>query len=305
MSKLRMVFLSACLLAGIQALKACDVCGGGGGGGYGSILPMFQQNMLGIRLQHSVLHHPAGMNKNGESTVISDRYRQADVWFRCRLNDRLFLTTLVPVRETMRKETAMESRIRGLGDLRSEINWVVYRNTDSLGSIWKHVVQLGAGIKLNNGRYMQRLDNGVMAPLPLQAGSGALGGLLRVQHILRRGRAGLQTDLQYAAFGGNELSYRVGSQASAGLRAFYWNYRGSRQYLFNAGLLAERIAPDQEFGAFKPESGGRFLYAQTEAVVFLGRVSVQFQAGLPLMQQLTPAQPAAGLRVGVGVAAFF
>jgi hypothetical protein len=32
---------------------------------------------------------------------------------------------------------------------------------------------------------------------------------------------------------------------------------------------------------------------------------LRHQAGLPLLQQLTPAQPAAGLRVGVGVAAFF
>ena len=117
--------------------------------------------------------------------------------------------------------------------------------------------------------------------------------------------AGLQTDLQYAAFGTNELNFQMGSQATAGLRAFFWNYRGSRQYLFSAGLAAERIARDLEYGAYKPESGGRFLHAQAEAVFFFGRFSLQCQAGLPLLREITPAQPAAGLRLGFGGALIF
>jgi hypothetical protein len=286
-------------------LWACDVCGGGGGAGYGSIMPMFQQNMLGLRMQHNLYRHPEGLNRNGESVVLSDQYRQVDIWLRSRLSKRLFLTTLLPVRENLRRETQQDSRIRGLGDLRADIAWIALNTADSTRSLWKHMLQLGGGIKLNNGRYMQRMANGVIAPLPLQTGNGALGGLLRGQYIVRRGRAGLQTDLQYAAFSTNELNYRMGSQAAAGLRAFFWNYRGSRQYLFSAGLAAERIARDLEYGAYKPESGGRFLHAQTEAVFFFGRFSLQCQAGLPLLQELTPAQPAAGLRFGFGGAMFF
>ena len=286
-------------------LLACDVCGGGGGTAYGSIMPMFQQNMLGLRMQHNLFRHPDGLNRNGESVVLSDQYRQADIWLRSRLSKRLFLTTLLPVRENLRRETQKDSRIRGLGDLRADIAWIALNTADSTGSSWKHMLQFGGGIKLNNGRYMQRMANGVIAPLPLQTGNGALGALLRGQYILRRGRAGLQTDLQYAAFGTNELNFQMGSQATAGLRAFFWNYRGSRQYLFSAGLAAERIARDREYGAYKPESGGRFLHAQGEAVFFFGRFSLQCQAGLPIMQQLTPAQPTAGARFGLGAAAFF
>jgi hypothetical protein len=286
-------------------LSACDVCGGGGGSGYGSIMPMFQQNTVGLRMQHSLFRHPDGMNRNGESIVISDQYREADIWLRSRLANRLFFTTLLPIRENLRRETLHESRIRGLGDLRAEIAWIALNTADSSGRLWKHLLQLGGGIKLNNGRYMQRLGNGVMAPLPLQTGSGALGGLLRAQYIVRRGSTGLQADMQWNTFGTNELKYRMGSQAIAGLRAFFWNYRGSWQYLFSGGLAAERIARDMEYGANKPESGGRFLHAQAEAVFFFGRFSLQCQVGVPILQLSTPAQPKAQPQVGLGAACFF
>jgi hypothetical protein len=304
--KLRMITILV-LLAGsfrVQQVYGCDVCGGGASA-YGSILPMFQSNLAGLRYQQFSYLHPAGLNQNGSSTVLEDRYQQWECWLRFRVQPNLFFSASLPWKQHTRIETEYRSQIQGLGDMRWEAAWVVFNTADSMRLLGKHMLQAVGGIKLNNGKYMQRLQDGVMAPLPLQTGTGAPAAWLRAEYVRRRGRIGMHGDVQYMHYGTNELTYQLGTQLTASLRGFWWLYRGNTQWMLQVAVQADHFAADRVYGAVKPDSGGQRMQGSILATLMLKTLVVQAEWMHPLWQDFGVRQPRSSPTNRLALAMFF
>ncbi len=287
-------------------LSACDICGCAGGMAYGSILPQFQTNVGGIRYQHARFRHSTtNPNMNGESKVLNDQLHHAEVWMRYKVRERWFINAFLPYKINLRSETIYNSRISGLGDARLELSHIFHNSGDSMNVVKKHTLMGTAGIKLNNGKYMQRLENKVMAPSAMQTGSGAFAGWLRLQHIFRVRRAGLMTDAQFWTAGTNEMGYRQGNQTTARISAFYWLKTAKSQWLIFAGPGFEHFAKDKEFEISKATTGGQFLSGNAGLEWYGKRLSVQCSYQTNIQSTVPQQQPLSKGRLTAGMALFF
>ncbi len=298
-----LVFL---LLLQWKTVRACDICGCVSAAGYNSILPQFQKSLVSLRYDHREFHHPVTANPMpGASVVQRDIFRTADLYLRYRFHRRWFVSADLPVRFNTRQETQLNNVISGVGDLRAEVTWLPLNTGDSMTRKTRQTLMLSGGVKLNNGRYMQRLENGTMAPLQLQSGTGAYTGWIRAQHIVRIGKTGISADAMYYRNGENELGYKLGDQFGTHLQFFYWWRKGMNQLLLHASGGWEYFAGDTEFDAKKYMSGGQMGVVQPGADLYLGRNIISLSGRIPVMQSLPEGQPMSRPAISVGIARTF
>lgn len=305
-----MKFTKFILISGIAISstdgRACDICSCASSSAYNSILPQFQSNIVGIRQNYSSFLHPTiNPNMNGESKVLKDHFYSTDLWLRYRFHKRLFTTVVLPYRTSVRNETVYNSRIQGLGDAKAELTWLPINTGDSTRIARKHTLQLSAGLKMNNGKYMQRMENKVLAPVQLQPGSGSYAAWFRVQHVYRLRRMGIMAGAQTMLTAKNEQEYKQGNQISGNVAAFYWLKWKRAQWLFSAGVSLDHFAKDTKYEIEEMNTGGTLSVAQAGIEWYLGKLSLQFQAQLPVWQNLPASQPKSNMRYAGGIAWFF
>ncbi|MFY7707826.1 MAG: hypothetical protein ACOVQ5_07050, partial [Flavobacteriales bacterium] len=143
--------------------KACDICGCGTGGSFMGIIPNFGSNQIALRSMYRSFDHPnTTLNYNGRSRVLRDDMYQTEFSYRHFSKNKWSVFINVPYRMNTRFESERTTTISGIGDINASFNYTLLNTSDSMSHTLKHVLMAGVGIKLANGKFMQRDETKVM-----------------------------------------------------------------------------------------------------------------------------------------------
>ena len=164
------------LLCSSLATWACDACGCSAGGvGFGYI-PFQQRHMIGLHYQnnHFETTHPA-LFSNETDEVSLDKFNTLSLWGRYYLNEKWFLSGVVPVKRNSLKLDNETTTLMGIGDVQLQGYYALLSRGETMSDKQLNWF-IGGQLYLPTGN----LDASTRQSLPnLQLGSGAFGtGLL-------------------------------------------------------------------------------------------------------------------------------
>lgn len=300
------------------SIKACDICGCGTGGSFMGIIPNFGSNQIALRATFRSFDHPnTTLNYNGRSQVLRDDMYQTEFAYRHFSKKKWSVFLNIPYRTNTRFESERTTTIRGIGDINASFNYTIYNTSDSMSHPLKHILMAGVGIKLANGKFMQRDETKVMLPTLFQVGSGANNGTGHLYYTLRYQRWGFNLNGLYVYSGKNELEYQIGNQLQTTSSLFWkkditlkkkktkegtqvFDPRNSRtvSILPSIGFNYENSEADREFGREKEFTGGTHYFGHLALDVLFERMAVSLFYQYALESKVGIAQPENKSRAG-------
>lgn len=282
MSK-NIIFLSLLVLSNISSMTACDVCGCSIGNGFSSILPQFNKNFIGLRGSFARYnsHHPDDFEN-----INYEKSSSMEVWGRFYIHKRIQLIAVLPYNTKSQTEKGVTTTVSGLGDASATINYtVINKNVDSFK--WKHLLLVGAGIKLPTGKN-DISENNTLLNIYLQPGSGSFDYLFNMLYTVRHNKLGLSNDVQYRINYANSSNYEFGNKFSYIARAFYWqNINKSCNLLPSAGVLLESFAKDYNNGFVQNETGGTINSLTVGCELYYKKLLFSINYNQPITQNLS------------------
>ncbi len=175
----------------------------------------------------------------------------------------------------------------------------------------------GVGIKLANGKFMQRDETKVMLPTLFQIGTGANNATAHLYYTLRYQRWGLNLNGLYVYTGKNELEYQIGNQIQTTSSIFWkkdFTYKKKRiaegtqvfdpknsntiSILPSIGFNHENSEADRVFGREKEFTGGEHYFGHLSLDVLFERLAISVFYQQALESKVGIAQPENRSRAG-------
>lgn len=301
-----------------HTIYACDICGCGTGGSFMGIIPNFGSNQIALRSTFRSFDHPnTTLNYNGRSRVLRDDMYQSEFSYRHFSKNKWSVFVNIPYRINTRFESERTTTIRGLGDINASFNYTFVNTSDSMSHTIKHVLMAGMGIKLANGKFMQRDETKLMLPTLFQIGTGATNATGHLYYTLRYQRWGLNVNGLYVYSGKNELEYQIGNQIQTTTSIFWkkdFTYKKRRiaegtqvfdpknskslSILPSLGFNYENSESDREFGREKEFTGGTHYFGHLALDVMFERLAISTFYQYALASKVGIAQPDNRSRLG-------
>lgn len=276
---------------------SCDVCGGASAADMGGVLPQFQKNVVGLRWRHSsFLHTGTAASMSNDGLVKKDQFVAYDLWLRWYVHQKIQLLAVLPYQQHTRIATLGNQQLRGLGDIQLSGMYKLLDSPASPENPLRHLLLLGAAVKLPNGPYQQRDQARLLFPAAFQLGSGTYSYGFSALYSLRYQRWGLQTDINYRQHTTNELDYRFGNQLFGGLSLFYWYDKGSLTLLPQIACMVESMGKDLSYSVYKPATGGNASLLGLGIDAFYKNLYWSAQWRTPMNQTLPAGMPRSGNR---------
>lgn len=289
-----------------QGSIACDICGCGGGSNYLGVLPQYDINLIGVRMDYQSFNHPnTSLNYNGKSRVLKDSYYTSSIWFRYYPTKRMQFFGQIPYGTRVREETGQTSTIQGLGDIQLDLNYNLLDYSDSISKKYKHLLMLGGGLGLPTGMSQQRDETGLILPANFQLGVGAFTYRLNLMYTLRYKKWGLNVMGQNNWFQENELSYQFGNLFNSQFQIFYWTETEKLKIIPSLGLSYERSELDREYDIVDPFTSSEALFTNVSIDIYWEDFFLRTYTQIPLSQVVTYAQPESSVRLGMSLNYFF
>lgn len=287
-------------------VKSCDVCGCSTGGLYQGILPQFNKNLIGLRQGYSKYNHPSTLlNYNGDAKVLHDNYYSTELWTRIYLHPKLQLMAFLPYKVNQRVDENETIALQGLGDIKLNLNYMLFNTASDTGTIWKNALLLGAIVKLPTGNFNARTTQHLLFPNNFQLGTGGTAVGINAMYTLRKENFGLNTVGQYVVNFANVNSYRVGNQTAITSEAFYWNINSKTRFLYHVGATFEHAAQEYSFEKAVENTGGNTMLATGGVDFYTSNLMLSIVMQLPILQQTTAAQPTNSYRTLLNIGYFF
>ena len=306
------------LLSLVLQSFACDICGCGAGASFMGVIPQFGRSQFSLRSQYTRFDHPnTTLNFNGESQVFSDEIYNNEFIYRHFSKKRWSMFVHVPMRIHVRNESLRTTHLRGLGDINATFNYTLVNTSDSMSHRFKHVLMIGAGVKLATGKYMQRDETKLMLPARFQLGSGANDFIGQLYYTVRYRRWGLNANAMAVVAGENELRYRFGNfyQGAIGLfwkKDFTYKKKKIQQgtqvfdpvnsktisLLPAIGFNYEHVEADKEYDKVKMYTGSTRYFGNVSLDIFMGDFAASVFYQHALYTNITFVQPDAVSRIG-------
>jgi len=269
----------------------CDACGcsaSGGGMGFSS---MIDRNFVGLRYFNQSYSSRDGIFNN--SPWVDENFNTIQAWSRIPVAKKLQVSALVPYHFHNRERATGEQSINGLGDITVLGLYTVYQTkNDSVA--FRHVLQLGGGVKAPTGKY-DSTNNGSVNP-SFQVGTGSWDYLLAAEYVMTHKKLGLNTMLNYIFKTENGEKYHFGDQFNYAATFFYMMQGGDFTLVPQAGLAAELYAANKQYGEELPNTKGDILFGKLGVEAGLGKFSVGLNGMLPISQNLTGGKVEANYR---------
>lgn len=285
---MRTLFIAVALLALQPAASGCDVCGCSIGGNYFGILPQFHRHFVGLRWSEQSFISAHSLIAVREGRFESEEwFRSVDLLGRFYVAPRIQLMVLTPYHEFRRRESGVETRTKGLGDVSVMASYVLLDTGDSLHRRWKHTLTFGGGAKIPTGRSNLTDAEGKTLHPNLQPGSGTVDFMLSAAYTIRRGPWGLTADvLGRLNTANHRQDYQFGNRVSGSAKVFYWKNIRKLVLLPNAGVFAD--AADANTGASNVTegTGGSVALATFGLDMYAGHISAGFTFQQPVSQNL-------------------
>ncbi|MCW4467377.1 transporter [Flavobacterium sp. MFBS3-15] len=274
----------------------CDACGcsaSGGGMGFSS---MINGNFVGVRYFHQSYSSLDGIFNN--SPWVDENFNTVQAWARIPVAKNLQVSALVPYHFHNRRLATGEQSIDGLGDITVLGLYTLYQTkNDSVP--FRHVLQMGGGIKAPTGKY-DSANNGSVNP-SFQVGTGSWDYLLAAEYIITRNNLGLNAMVNYTFKTENSEKYHFGDQFNYAATLFYMAGGDKLTVVPQAGIAGELYAANKQYGEDLPDTKGDILFGKLGVEAGLGKFSVGVAGMLPISQNLTGGRVEANYRWSVNL----
>lgn len=253
-------------------IYACDICGCSAGGNYFGILPKFQQNFVGVRYQYRSFHSNPHQSIS-ENGFASDEYFQTtELWGRYVPNKRLQIFAFVPYNSNKRVEQSRTTLVNGLGDITILANLVII-NSDSSCKRFKHLLQIGGGIKAPTGKH-EIVRNGLMLNQNIQPGTGSFDFPINAIYTLRHKKLGFNTEAAYTINSPNNQHFQFGNRFSTAFRLFYWKRTNRMIFLPSLGVAYEKSYQNRINSVKQKYTGGDITLANAGFDIYYNKISL-------------------------------
>lgn len=277
----------ALLLAGFSSyLNACDICGLSGSSNYFGILPNPHWNFAGFRYQYRSFHssHSSLLGENGK--IESDEfYNTTQVWGRYTPIENLQVYAFIPYNHFNKNENGKRSTLSGLGDISLLVNLLVLNTSDNKSSIFKHILQVGAGIKLPSGKSnLSGTDQEINSNF--QSGTGSFDFPVNLIYTLAYKKTGINTEFTYQFNTANKQGYKFGNRLSSSMSFYYQTAFKKTNILPSIGLNFEESEINTKDYVIQLYTGGQALYTNIACEISINSFSLGVNYQHPIWQNI-------------------
>ncbi|MCF4101424.1 transporter [Gillisia sp. M10.2A] len=280
----------------------CDVCGCGSSGGsmgYGTI---GNANFVGVRYIHQEYRSKQGIYNN--SPWIDENFNTLQAWARIPLSSKIQINAIVPYHFHERELIDGSQKIDGLGDI-SIIGFykLITPQLDGLlpeqKTLFKHNLEVGAGLKLPTGEYHGENNQGSVNP-SFQVGTGSWDVLLAGDYSVSYKNWGAGVMANYTFKTKNDEEYQFGDQFNYGLNV-YRSYTTMKMQTFTPviGIAGEIFGENESYGLGVQDTKGNVLFSRLGLESNFGKFSAGVNVMLPLVQDLNSGNVEVKSRLGI------
>jgi hypothetical protein len=275
--------------------NACDVCGGAGTGAYLGMMPQFQRNLIGLRMQTQKF-----VTEATHAEEAADQYQRYELLAAYYVAEKLQLLAIVPYQFNQREEGSLETDLSGWGDI-SVLGNYSFKPFVTGKKRWNHRFQLGAGLVLPSGKYDEdagRLRN-------FQLGRNSLDYLLSMQYYLAFGKWQLNQQFTYRLNSLHKDDYQYGDEINEALRLSYRINWLDAKWIPFAGLSYEEAAYDLENSKRKADTASNVLFLSLGNQWFKDNWTLGLEYRIPLSQEIAEGQIETKNRLTINLAYLF
>lgn len=259
--------------------NACDVCGGSGTGAYLGLMPQFQRNLIGLRLQTQQFVTAAT-----HAEEATDSYQRYELFGAYYVTKNIQLIGILPYQMNHRTEGPLSTDLSGMGDftLIANYNFKAF-NT---GKKFTHRFQLGGGFVLPTGKHDEeagRLRN-------FQLGRNSFDYLFNLQYYLSFGKWQLNQQFVYRLNSIHEAEYQYGNELNESLQLAYNFSNFDVKWIPYAGINYEYAAYDLESSKRKSDTASEVLFFSYGLQVFKNNWTTGIEIRTPLSQEIAEGQ---------------
>lgn len=260
----------------------CDICGCGVANYHFGILPQFQKNFVGMRYRYR--SYVSKLESGHLAPYSYETFQSTELWARFYPLKRLQTFVFVPYNFNERKEGEKITYLNGLGDIVVSTNYNVINTYDS-GSMFKHSLLVGAGVKLPTGRFRE-IQDGLTINQNFQLGTGSVDFLFNLIYTARYKSFGFNTEFTYSVNTTNRDEYRFGNASRSGLTAFFIPKTGIITLMPNVGYSFETFRDNRQYGQVFPDTGGWATLYNAGLESYYKNFALGFSYSHPVKQKL-------------------
>jgi hypothetical protein len=294
MKKTSILFFIIILLSG--RVQACDICGCGANNFYIGILPQFSHKFFGIR------YHFNSFNTrltNDATQFSKDFYQTAEFWGGWNVNKRIQVLAFVPINFNHQNSDEGVSKLKGLGDVVLLANYKLLdkSSVNSNNKVFSQQLWIGGGIKLPTGNFeIEDNDPEIASVANRQLGSGSADILLNAMYNIRIDKFGINSTANYKINSANKDEFGFGDKFSASSFVFYPIVSSKTVVSPNLGLLYEHTKQSELKNDKIDLTGGSILQGSVGTEISFNKITVGFNAQLPIAQNFAESQTKAKIK---------
>ena len=292
-NNMKKILLSFCILFCLQETMGCDICGCSSGNYFIGTFPQFRKHFFGARYTFRSFHSRVA----GDPTQFSkDFYQTTEVWTGVNVGRKWQVLMFIPFNINKQSSDDGIKKNNGLGDVSfiANFNLINTRKGDKHDHMVSQQLWIGGGLKLPTGKFSVNA-NEIVPDANNQAGSGSVDYILNTMYTLHINDWGINTNLNYK-INKDADHYKFGNRLSSGAFIFRSLYNGKTTFIPNMGVLFEHLDANQLNRIKVEDTGGKAFLGSAGLDINFKKVAIGFNAQLPISQNFSNDQTAAGIR---------
>jgi hypothetical protein len=275
---------------------ACDICGCGVNNFYIGILPEFNHKFFGVRYHFNSFN----THLTGDATQYSkDFYQTIEFWGGWNVSKRIQVLAFIPVNLNRQNSDERISKLKGLGDavLLANYKLLDISSLNSNNKVFSQQFWIGGGIKLPTGKFQIEDNDPELASVAnRQLGSGSADILLNAMYNVHIDKFGINSTANYKINSANKDEFRFGDKFSASSFVFYPIISSKTVISPNLGLLYEHTNQSELQKSKIDLTGGSILQGSVGTEISFNKITVGFNAQLPIAQNFAESQTKAKIK---------
>lgn len=250
-----------CAICAPHTTKACSICGCAASGNFLGVLPQYQKHFLGLRYNYRSFQttHPTSIIPGMSGRQSKETFQSAELTARFCPGKRWQLFGILPYQYLQQTISGTTTHKSGIGDAQMMGYYSVIPGAIHEGKKWRHLLQMGVGIKLPTGNHTVISEQNTDYNPSFQLGTGSWDKLMSTIYTASAGKWGINADLTLALNGYNQEKYQFGNRISSTFRAYYTIKKCKATWMFHGGMYGEHSAADRQQSKIQNFTGGNLL----------------------------------------------
>ncbi len=274
----------------LQDVFACDICGCSSGNYFIGPFPMFHRHFFGARYTFRNFRSDVA---NDPSQFSKDFYQTVELWGGWNFAKRWQVLGFVPYNINRQSSDDGLSKSNGIGDITVIVNYNVF-NKQSANKMINHQLWIGGGLKIPTGKFSPD-PNDIIPTASNQTGTGSVDYLLNALYAINLNKWGINSSVNYK-INRKADGYQFGNRFGSSTFVFRSLTSSNTVFNPNVGLIYENLQANKLDGTKVPASGGNALLAAAGLEIGFSKMSIGFNAQLPVTQDFSHGQTTAKLR---------